>query len=73
MAPEMRLRVVSLPGHRQQEEEQVELELGQLVAVDLGLGEHAEQVRWGIEALFGAQLVGVGEQLHRGLGRRRRG
>ena len=65
MAPEMRLRVVSLPATDQQHEEEVELELVELVALDLGLGEHAEQVVLGVEPLLFAQLVGVGEQLHR--------
>jgi len=42
----------SRSGHRQQEEEEVELELGELVAVDLGLGEDTEEILVGVEPLL---------------------
>ena len=50
-------------GHREQQEEQVELELGELVALDLGLGENTEEVLVRVEPLLLAQLVGIGIEL----------
>ena len=56
-------------GHGQQHEEQVDLELARAGRRRARPGQHAHQVCVGVEALLLGQLVGVGEQLHRGLGR----
>ena len=51
-------------GHGEEEEEQLELHVGELLPVDVHAGQHAHQVVVGIGPLGGEQLGGVGVQLH---------
>ena len=53
-------------GHEQQEEEGVEVDLGELLALDLGLEEHAHHVVARAPAVFGGELVRVHVDLRRG-------
>ena len=50
-------------GHGEEQEEQLELELRELVAVDLDVGEHAHEVVGGVGLLLGEELGRVGEEL----------
>ena len=59
MPPEVALRVVSLPATDQQEEEQVELELGERLAVRVGLSSLVTMSSRGLLAPLGRQRVGV--------------
>ena len=52
----MRLRVVSLPATDEQQEEEVDLEAGELLAVDLGVGEHRDEVVLRVGALLLGEL-----------------
>ena len=54
-------------GHREKEEEQLQLHLVQLLPLDLDLGEHAHQIVAGIGPLGGEQPGRVGIELHSGL------
>ena len=58
----MALRVVSLPATHEQHEEQVELEVGQRVAVDLGGEQVATRCRRRGAARFGGHVLG--EHVH---------
>ena len=46
-------------GHDQEEEEEVELELVELLALHLGVEEHRDEVLLGLEPPVGGQLLGV--------------
>ena len=52
-------------GDREQQEEQVELQLGEALALDLRAEEHGDEVVLGVELALGRQLVEVAVQLHR--------
>ncbi len=67
MAPEMRLRVVSLPATVSSRKNSSSSSDGELLALDLDLGEHAHQVVVGVDPLLGEELGGVGVELHGGL------
>ncbi len=53
-------------GHGQQEEEQLELEVAEVLALDLDGGEDAHEVGVGVDPLLGEELGGVGVELHGG-------
>ena len=54
-------------GHREQEEEELELQLAELLALDLDGGEHAHEVGVRVDALLGEELGRIGVELHGGL------
>ncbi len=51
-------------GHGEKQEEQLELELRELVAVDLDAGEDAHEVLGGVGLLLGEELGRIGVELH---------
>ena len=56
-----------VPRDREQEEEQLELQLAELLAVDLYRGQHAHEVFVGVDPLHREELGRVGVELHRRL------
>ena len=73
MPPEMRLRVVSLPGHQQRQAEDPELGIAEPLAVDLGEREPREHVLARVAAALGRLRDEVGEELGDRAHRLRRG
>ena len=54
-------------GDGEEEEEQLELHVGEALAVQLDLGERAHEVAVRVDPLLGEQLAGVAVELHGGL------
>ncbi len=61
----MELRVVSLPATGQQDDEESELVVGELVAVDVGLDQLRDDVFAGVLRPVGSHLHRIGDQLDR--------